>query len=187
MFSGPFLVTSRLILRPPIAQDFDAFAAMRADADTMSFLGGAVPRSVAWRQFTSQVGAWQISGYSLFSIIERSSGAWLGQVGPWGPDGWPQPEIAYSLRTEFAGQGFAYEAAVAAIDFAVDILKWDKIAHTIHPDNAASIALAQRLGATNHGPTQLPAPVQDSRVDLWMQSAQQWKQRQAVQPGQKKS
>ncbi len=177
MFSGPFLVTPRLILRPPIAQDFDAFAAMRADAQTMTFLGGAVPRSTAWRQFTSQAGAWQISGHSFFSIIERASGAWVGQTGPWAPEGWPQPEIAYGLHPQFAGRGYAYEAACAAIDFAVDMLKWDKIAHTIDPDNAASIALAKRLGASNHGPTRLPAPYQDSPVDLWMQSADQWKQR----------
>lgn len=175
MLSGPLLVTERLILRPPVAQDFDAFAAMHAEPETMSFLGGPVPRSVAWRQFASHAGAWQISGYSFFSVIERSTGEWVGRVGPWGPDGWPAPEIAYGLAQKYAGRGYAYEAAVAAIDFAVEFLGWDQIAHTINPDNHASIALARKLGAQNSGPTSLPAPLENARVDLWTQSAAQWK------------
>ena len=175
-FSAPLLVTERLILRPPLAADFDAFAAMHADADTMRFLGGPAPRSVAWRQFTAFAGAWQISGYSLFSVIERATGAWVGRVGPWGPEGWPAPEIAYGLAPQYAGRGYAYEAAVAAIDFAIDFLGWDQISHTINPENTASIALAQKLGAQNSGPTFLPAPYEASRVDLWTQSAAQWRE-----------
>lgn len=175
MLSGPFLVTERLILRPPVAADFDAFAEMHANAETMKFLGGAAPRSVAWRQFVSHAGAWQIAGYSFFSVVERSSGEWVGRVGPWGPDGWPAPEIAYGLSQKYAGRGYAFEAAVAAINFAVEFLGWETIAHTIHPDNKASIALAQKLGAANQGPVTLPAPLENSRVDLWSQSAEQWK------------
>lgn len=179
MLSGPLLVTDRLILRPPLAKDFDDFAAMRADADTMRFLGGAVPRSVAWRQFTCQMGAWQMAGQSFFSVLERDSGQWVGQVGPWAPDGWPQPEIAYGLLPQFAGRGYAYEAAEAAINFAVEFLGWTEIAHIIHPDNHTSIALATKLGASDHGPTRLPAPSENLTVHLWMQSADHWKTRAA--------
>lgn len=180
MLSGPLLVTDRLILRPPAAQDFDAFAIMCAEDDTMRFLGGPCERSVAWRSFTSIVGAWQIEGCSMFSVIERSSGAWVGRIGPWKPDGWPAPEIGYGLSRQFAGRGYAYEAAVAACNFAVEFLGWDQLTHTIDPENAPSIALAQKLGARNTGPTRLPAPFEQSRVDLWSQSAANWKQRRSA-------
>lgn len=180
MLSGPLLVTDRLILRPPAAQDFDDFAAMCAEEDTMYFLGGPCERPVAWRSFTTIVGAWQIQGYSMFSVIERGSGAWVGRVGPWCPDGWPAPEIGYGLRREFSGRGYAYEAAVAACNFAVEFLGWDRLTHTIDPENTASIALARKLGAHNSGRTSLPAPLQQVRVDLWTQSAADWRQRRSV-------
>jgi RimJ/RimL family protein N-acetyltransferase len=37
MLNGPLLVTERLILRPPAAEDFDAFAAMCAEEETAAF------------------------------------------------------------------------------------------------------------------------------------------------------
>src|SRR5690606_34558045 len=71
MLNGPLLVTERLILRPPATEDFDAFAAMCAEEETMRFIGGACPRSAAWRLWCSLAGAWHIRGFSMFSVIEQ--------------------------------------------------------------------------------------------------------------------
>ena len=46
------------------------------------------------------------------------------------------------------GQGIAREAATACIAHAFDTLGWDTAVSYIAPENAASIALAERLGAT---------------------------------------
>src|SRR3546814_10769774 len=86
MLNGPLLVPERLILRPPSAEDFDAFAEMCAEEETMRFIGGACPRSAAWRQWCTLAGAWHISGFSMFSVIERASCEWVGRLGPWEPD-----------------------------------------------------------------------------------------------------
>ena len=85
------------------------------------------------------------------------------------------PEIAYGVRAKFAGKGYAFEGAVAACDFAVEFLKWPELMHSIAPDNIRSQALAKRLGATNSGPTRLPAPFEQTRVDAWTQSAEAWR------------
>jgi RimJ/RimL family protein N-acetyltransferase len=69
---------------------------------------------------------------------------------------------------------------VATIDYAVDVLGWTDIIHTIAPDNAESIALARRLGSTNRGPTRLPAPLAALPVDDWGQSAAGWRTRRAA-------
>jgi RimJ/RimL family protein N-acetyltransferase len=91
--------------------------------------------------------------------------------------GWPGTEIGWGIARAFVGKGYAYEAAVATMDYAVDILGWDDVIHTIDPDNAASIALARRLGSTNRGPTALPPPLEGYRVDAWGQSAAAWRAR----------
>ena len=65
----------------------------------------------------------------------------------------------------------------AVMHWVVDVLAWTDIIHVIAPDNAASKSVARRLGATNRGPGRLPEPVQDSFVELWGQTAEEWKAR----------
>lgn len=176
--NGPILFTERLILRPPVAEDFESWAAFHADEMTMHFLGGVQPRSIAWRSLCAMTGAWTIRGFAMFSMILRDSGAWIGRSGPWQPEGWPGTEIGWGVARAFTGKGYAHEAAVALMDYAVDVLGWSDIIHTINPDNAASIALARRLGSVNRGASRLPPPFDTSPVDAWGQSASEWRARQ---------
>ncbi len=168
--------TERLILRPPNADDFDAWARFQSDAATMTYIGGVKSRAESWRDLCAMVGAWHVRGYAMFSLILKGSGAWIGRIGPWYPDGWPAREVGWAVAPEYAGKGYALEAAVASMDYAVDTLGWDDICHTIDPDNLASIKLARRLGSTNRGPTQLPEPYIVARVDDWGQSREQWQE-----------
>ncbi|MBU3077009.1 GNAT family N-acetyltransferase [Sphingomonas quercus] len=179
--SGPTLLTPRLLLRLPEAGDFEPWAAFAADAETMRFLGGAMSRTEAWRNICTVAGAWSIRGFGMFSVIERASGRWIGRIGPWQPVGWPGTEIGWGLARAFCGQGYALEAARATMDYAVDVLGWRHIIHTIDPDNAASIRLAERLGSRHEGPTRMPAPFADRRIDLWGQSAAAWRSARAAQ------
>ncbi len=177
LIGGPVLFTERLMLRPLTGDDFDAYAAFAGDPEQMRHLGGAMPRAVAWRDLTVRAGAWLTRGFSMFSVIERGSGAWVGRIGPWQPEGWPGTEIGWGVAAGFAGKGYAHEAAVAAMDYAVDVLGWTDIIHTIAPDNHRSVRLAQRLGATDRGRVTLPPPLQDYVVDAWGQSAADWRAR----------
>src|SRR5262245_46065462 len=116
---GPTLETARLILRPPLQSDFDGFAEMAAEVDTMRFIGGAAPRDGAWRTVAALTGSWALLGYGMFSVIEKASGQWIGRMGPWRPGGeqggWPGDEVGWGLRASAMGKGYAYEGAVAAI------------------------------------------------------------------------
>ena len=60
MSGGPFLITERLILRPPSAEDFEGWAAFCADPVTMTHLGGAKGRGESWRMLCTMVGAWHM-------------------------------------------------------------------------------------------------------------------------------
>ncbi len=177
MSSGPFLMTERLILRPPSAEDFEGWVKFSADADTMRFLGGVRSRAESWRALCTMVGAWSVRGYAMFSMIRRDNGAWIGRTGPWMPEGWPGREVAWGILPEYAGLGYAQEAATASIDYAFDVLGWEDVIHTIDPENTTSIALAQRLGSRNLGPCQLPEPMQHYRVDAWGQKKADWQAR----------
>lgn len=180
MTGYPVLITERLILRVPEAADLDGFASMGEDEESMRYIGGHGPRSQAWRVLSTIRGAWDITGFSMFSVIERATGRWVGRVGPWEPEGWPGHEIGWGVHKDFAGKGYAHEAAVASMDYAIDVLGWDKVIHIIDPENVRSIALANRLGSRNLGPTKMPAPFDDKMVDAWGQTAEQWRARRAA-------
>ncbi len=177
MTSGPFLMTERLILRPPATEDLDGWAVFAADENSARFIGGAKSRAEAWRDLCTMRGAWDIRGFSMFSMIRRDTGEWIGRTGPWQPEDWPGTEVGWGIISSAEGKGYAYEAAVASVDYAFDVLGWDQVIHTINPENTGSIALAQRLGSKNLGPTQMPAPYETLRVDAWGQSKAEWKAR----------
>ena len=175
---GPTIHTERLILRPVAAEDFEALAAMSADERVMKTLGGVQPRAVAWRALMGMAGAWTLQGFGMFSVIERSTGHWLGRIGPLRPEGWPGDEIGWALIHDAWGKGYAVEAAAAAMDFAVETLGWDDVIHCIADDNIASQHVAQRLGSTYRGVARLPMPT-DLELGLWGQTASQWRTRRA--------
>ena len=175
--TAPVLLTERLLLRRLGPEDAEAWYAFHADSVTMRHLGGVQSRSVAWRGLCAMAGAWSIRGFSMFAVTLRDTSEWIGRVGPWQPEDWPGTEIGWGLASHFAGRGFAREAAAATIDYAVDVLGWTDIIHTIAPDNVESIALAQRLGSTNRGRTKLPPPLEALPVDDWGQSAADWRAR----------
>ena len=183
MFQGPIIETERLLLRVPRIEDFDAYAAMGQDEEAMRFIGGTAPRAVAWRKFLQVPGAWLLQGFAMFSVIEKSSGRWVGQLGPWQPDGWPGTEVGWSFDRSAQGKGYATEAGRAALDFAFEQLGWSEVIHSIHPDNIASQALARRLGSSLRGPGQLPEPFRDEPIEIWAQTREQWlARRQGVSP-----
>ncbi len=77
------LETERLILRPPIQADLDGWAAFMADPEAQLYLGGAQPRSMAWRHMATMVGAWSLMGFAMFSVLRKDTGEWIGRIGPW--------------------------------------------------------------------------------------------------------
>jgi RimJ/RimL family protein N-acetyltransferase len=170
------ILTPRLLLRPTQMPDFEGWASFMADPEATRFLGGAQPRALAWRGLMTMAGAWNLQGFAMFSVIERSSGRWVGRLGPWMPDGWPGTEIGWGIIRDCWGRGYALEGATAAIDWAFDELGWSDIIHAIDSKNAASQAVARKLGSELAGTARLPAPI-DAVVEIWGQSRAAWRTR----------
>ena len=171
--AGPILETERLLLRVQQAGDFERYAEMLAHPSSLH-IGGPLLRHEAWRRFLQMPGAWMVQGFAMFSVVEKSSGRWMGQAGPWCPDGWPGTEVGYSFHMDARGKGYATEACAAAMDYAFDTLGWDEVIHSISPENTASQTVAQRLGSRNRGPGKLPPPLDVHAIEIWAQSRAEW-------------
>jgi len=174
------LDTGRLILRPPEQDDLDGWARFTADAESMTYLGGALSRAEAWRAWATVAGSWRLMGFGPFSVIEKASGRWIGRAGPWFPEGWPDREVGWMFLTEARGQGYATEAAAACLDFVFDSLGWERVIHVIDPRNLASQRVAARLGSTLQGPVTLPGSREGWPSEAWGQTREQWRERGAA-------
>lgn len=171
------LETERLLLRLPSLEDLDRWTEMTADPTAARFIGGTVPKPVVWRSIMQIVGAWQLTGISMFSVVEKRTGLWIGRVGPWQPLGWPGTEVGWALHPDAWGQGYAVEAASASVDYAFDTLGWSEAVHCINPANTASQNVAKRLGARVLRQATLPAPFDYEHVDVWGQTRDEWRAR----------
>jgi len=174
---GPTLETERLILRPPVREDFEPLADFLADEVATRHLGGVLDRFSAWGRLTGMAGSWALLGFGMFSVIEKETGRWLGRLGPIHPEGWPGDEVGWGLAREAWGRGYATEGAAACMDFAFDRLGWTEVIHCIAPDNHASAAVARRLGSRLRGPGRLPPPYEAEPIEIWGQTREAWRTR----------
>jgi len=146
--TAPELLTDRLRLRMPRLPDFEHRAAFYASPRSVHE-DGPVGRVLAWRIWASEVGQWPLLGYGPFSVEDRATGAYVGEVGIYHPVGFPEPELGWFVLPEAEGKGYAAEAARAVMDWAHRSFGWDHIINIIAPGNDRSIALARRLGGVH--------------------------------------
>jgi RimJ/RimL family protein N-acetyltransferase len=153
----PTLRTDRLVLRAPAEVDFPTMLSFN-DSPRNAFVGGTIPRQWVWRTMLANVGHWVWRGYGFYSV-DLHDGTFVGRVGVIFHDEWPEPELAWHLYDGHEGQGYATEAAHAAkADYHARISPLPLIS-MIDERNAASQAVARRLGA-------VPGPVEDDEGDL---------------------
>ena len=153
----PQLETQRLILREFRESDLDAYAEMCGDPEVMRYIGTGKPLSrwESWRNMAMMLGHWQLRGYGMWAVEERSNNEMIGRIGCWQPEGWTGFEIGWTLRQAYWGRGLATEGAKAAMHYASEELQQSHVISLISPDNTASKRVAEKLGEKLQGTTEL--------------------------------
>ena len=147
---APTLHTPRLTLRPLTASDFPAVRDFYA-SERSRFVGGPKDAVQAWRHFAMEIGHWTLKGFGRWGVEVTETGDFVGIIGLFGPEGYPEPELGWDLMEGFDGKGYATEAARAARDWAYTEGGFTTIMSLIDPDNTAWRKLAERLGAVQDG------------------------------------
>ena len=147
MIEVPTIETERLVLRTPKTDDF-ATHRETLMSDRAQFIGGPYSLAAAWRDFCFDAAGWVLNGFGLWAIEERANGAFCGTVGPNKPLFYPEVEFGWVISQAAEGRGIAYEAALAARACCHNKLGLTTLVSHIDVDNARSIKLAERLGAT---------------------------------------
>lgn len=149
--SAPLILTDRLRLSHPSAEDFEPFAAMWGDPAVTRFIGGQTrDRQDSWLTLLRQAGTWSVLGYGYWSVYRRGTDEYVGEVGfadykrGIEPDLSGAPEAGWVLKPDYWGQGLASEALNAIHDW-LDAERPSRSTCIINPDHAASIRVAEKL------------------------------------------
>lgn len=148
----PALTTERLVMRELVESDLDGIAALYADPEVMRWLGGdLLDRAEAWRRIAFLIGHWRLRGFGQWALERRDTGELAGYAGLFRPEGWPGIEVGWTLARGHWGNGYATEAARAALGWGWQELDVDRIVSLIVPKNERSTAVARRLGMSDSG------------------------------------
>jgi len=150
------LETSRLILRPMREDDLSAYLAYRNDpvVGRYQFWYEPLCEAAALEWIRAQQAARPGTPGEWFQFaIERKAGSELVGHVAFKPDEWDPrlAEVGFALARAFHRQGFATEAVAAVLDYAFDRLKIHRVQAITDVENAASIALLERLGMRREG------------------------------------
>ena len=151
--TAPVLQTARLILRGPTLADFDECAAMWADPLVTRHIGGRPSTGEeAWSRLLRYAGLWALLGYGYWTVRERDTGRFVGDVGladfrrEVTPALGDAPEAGWVLAPWAHGRGFATEAVRAVLAWSDAHLAAPHTVCLIAPENTASIHVAEKCG-----------------------------------------
>ena len=149
MITVPTLYSNRLVMRGFEMRDEAPYVAMMCNPEVTQFLGDGKPLTPfdAWRQLAMFIGHWELRGFGIWAVEERSTGVLLGRIGCFEPAGWPAFEVGYTLGKHAWGKGYAREGVGLALNYARETLGRDSIISIIRPANAPSIRVAESFGA----------------------------------------
>lgn len=155
--AGLPIETQRLVLRAPVESDADAMAPMWQDQAVTRYIGDGSVRSVERVRESTQkrITHLQRMGTTLLTVERVGTHEIIGDCGVC-PVDWTGPdyELAYRFKQSAWGNGYATEAARAALDHAFAATSLDKVVGMTHPDNTASMRVLEKIGMTSHGITE---------------------------------
>lgn len=140
--------TKRLILRPLLDTDFEAYSAIMTQRAVTRFLGNGQDKSMEdVKNLLERFQQIQKShGIVLHGLVEKDSLKLVGHCGYLPLSNKKGYELLYALTPTVWGKGYATEAATATINYAKKHYDWDQIFAMVYPKNIASKKVLTKLG-----------------------------------------
>jgi RimJ/RimL family protein N-acetyltransferase len=154
--------TERLTLRGWRPDDLDVLAAMNGDPEVMRYImdGSVRGREQSAVGLRKMMAHWDEHGYGLFAVEVRETGELIGWAGlavpEFLPEVMPAVEIGWRFGRRFWGQGYATEAAAAALWFGFADRGLDRVVSIRHVGNDRSARVMAKLGLVHDFDTVVP-------------------------------
>ena len=148
------LETPRLRIRPLTTVDAPFILALLTQQSWLRFIGdrGVHDLASAERYLLNGPIAMQMQhGFALRLVTLKESGVPIGMCGLLKRDTLPDPDLGFALLDEYAGNGYAHEAASAVMHHARATLGLARILAVTAIDNTRSATLLEKLGFVFEG------------------------------------
>lgn len=145
--------TERLVMRKITAADFEAVSRILGDAEVMYAWEHGFSEAEARRWLGENISRYESDGFSYLAAVEKTSGEIIGFIGPLIEtiEGRRHIGVAYILKKERWGGGYAAEGARASLAYAFERLGAERVIAEIRPENDASRRVAERMGMEIEG------------------------------------
>lgn len=170
----PILLTPRLQLCE--ADDGDAAFILRLlnEPAFHQFIGDRGVRTLADAQHyiaTHLQASYAANGFGLYVVARQADGIPLGICGLIRRATLPDVDLGYAFLSEHWGQGYALEAATAALNQGRETFGLRRIVAVVAPDNARSIRTLEKLGLRSEGVMQWPDDGAELCLYAWSAAA----------------
>jgi RimJ/RimL family protein N-acetyltransferase len=146
--------TARLLLRRWRDEDHEPFAALNADSEVMRYFPALLDRVESDRSIERFEQRFEEQGFGLWAVELLATGEFIGFTGlntmPDGVPGSGDQEVGWRLARHAWHQGYATEAARAALDVGLNQLRLPRIWSMTAVLNTPSRAVMERLGMVRH-------------------------------------
>lgn len=141
--------TERLIVRKFTLDDAHFIKTLLNSPNWLAFLGDRNIRTEADAQLyltNGPLASYAQRGFGLYLVELKDKNVPIGMCGLIKRDGLEDVDIGFALLPEYTGQGYAYEATKAVLDYGYNILQLPHIVAIARADNKNSVALLEKLG-----------------------------------------
>jgi ribosomal-protein-alanine N-acetyltransferase len=143
------LQTQRLILRPFEETDLDDLWALYSDPEVVRYLSsGLLGREETAVRLRRMMDHWQAHGYGIWAVIRKEDRRFIGRCGIANVHDDEEHELVYTFARASWGQGYATEAARAAVEYGFMQLKFPRVIALAVAENLASRNVMRKLGMT---------------------------------------
>jgi ribosomal-protein-alanine N-acetyltransferase len=173
---GAVFETERLILREWTTDDAEAAFAIFGDPEVTRYLGstGEPDPSLEHRRerMPAMIARYaDHPGYGIWAMELKENGDVIGGAGLVTLEDGPEVEIAYTLRRDAWGKGYATEVAIGTIEYGFNVLSLDKLVGVAYPANVASHKVLLKAGMRHLG----QRPVYGHELEWFEVERSEWK------------
>jgi RimJ/RimL family protein N-acetyltransferase len=140
--------TNRLILQPFELSDAEAAFGWLGDPVVMRFTPTGPVKSIeeTRARLALFMDHQKVHGFSKWLVLDRDSGVAIGDSGLLVLKDYDWIDLGFRFARQYWGKGLATEAASAWVRAAFDELRLERLGAFVHPKNAASIRVLEKVG-----------------------------------------
>jgi ribosomal-protein-alanine N-acetyltransferase len=145
---GVILETARLRLREFTLDDVDVMEGILGDPVTMQYYPAPFPRAEIVDWIRRNLFRYRDCGFGVWAMLLKDTGELIGDCGCYvrEVEGHFEFELAWHVRRDLWGRGYATEAAQRCIEYAFSSLGAERIIALVRPENLSSCRVAEKTG-----------------------------------------